>query len=131
MSSLACAEAMGRPELANDPRYSGHTARGRHQEQLDSLIEEWTSGLTVDELEAKMIEFGVPAGRILDAEEMLADPHFIAREAIVTVDDPELGPIPMQGTFPKLSRTPSSVRRHAPHRVGQDTDKVRREWLGE
>jgi len=73
----------------------------------------------------------VPAGRILDAEDMLSDPHFAAREAIVTVDDPELGPTPMQSAFPKLSRTPSGVRRSAPREVGQDTDEIRRRWLGE
>jgi len=124
-------EAMGRSDLVGDPRYANHTARGRHQQELDDLINAWTEQFTVDELEGKMIEYGVPAGRILDAEDMLADPHFAAREAIVTVDDPELGPTPMQGTFPKLSRTPSSVRRNAPREVGQDTDEIRRRWLGE
>lgn len=124
-------EAMGRPELAKDPRYADHVARGRHQQELDELINAWTEQLTVDDLEAMMIEHGVPAGRILDAEDMLSDPHFAAREAIVTVDDPELGPTPMQSAFPKLSRTPSGVRRSAPREVGQDTDEIKRRWLGE
>ncbi|WP_228766472.1 CaiB/BaiF CoA transferase family protein [Pelagerythrobacter aerophilus] len=124
-------DAMGRPDLISDPRYADHAARGRHQQELDDLISAWTAQFTVDELEGTMIEYGVPAGRILDAEDMLSDPHFAAREAIVTVDDPELGPTPMQGTFPKLSRTPSSVRRNAPREVGQDTDEIRRRWLGE
>ena len=124
-------EAMGRPGLANDPRYAGHIARGRNQEELDDLINAWTETFTVDDLEALMIEHGVPAGRIFDAEDMLADPHFAAREAIITLDDPELGPVPMQGTFPKLSRTPSTVRRNAPVEVGQDTEEIKRRWLGE
>jgi formyl-CoA transferase len=61
---------------------------------------------------------------------MLADPHFNARQAIVTVDDPVLGPTPMQGTFPKLSATPGSIRRPAPREVGQDTAEILDRWLG-
>ncbi|MGH6808207.1 MAG: CaiB/BaiF CoA transferase family protein, partial [Ensifer adhaerens] len=78
------AAAMGRPELANDERYATHRARGARQEELDAMIGEWTKTLTIERLEAKMIEVGVPAGRIFDAEEMMADPHFAAREALVT-----------------------------------------------
>lgn len=123
-------QAMGRPELATDERYATHLARGRNQRELDDLIAEWTVKHTVDELDRLMIEYTVPAGRIYDAEDMLADPHFAAREAIVTVDDPELGPTPMQGVFPKLSATPGSVRRPAPSVVGQDTQEILARWLG-
>src|SRR3546814_6520846 len=80
---------MGRPELASDERYATHRARGTRQEELDALIGEWTKTMTIDELEAKMIEAGVPAGRVYDAEDMLADPHFAAREALVTVEAAE------------------------------------------
>lgn len=124
------ATAMGRPELAADPRYATHLARGAHQEELDALIAEWTATLTVAELEAKMIESSVPAGRIYDAEEMMADPHFAAREALVTVPDAEFGAVTMQGVFPKLSATPGGIRRPAPVAVGQDTDAVLERWLG-
>ncbi|MBB5708778.1 CaiB/BaiF CoA transferase family protein [Sphingopyxis panaciterrulae] len=124
------AAAMGRPELASDERYATHRARGTRQEELDALIGEWTKTMTIDELEAKMIEAGVPAGRVYDAEDMLADPHFAAREALVTVEDAEFGAIRMQGVFPKLSATPGSVRRPAPLTVGQDTSDVLKRWLG-
>ncbi len=123
-------EAMGRSELARDPRYATHTARGAHQEELDAIVEAWTSTKTVAEVDAAMIAHSVPAGRMYDAEDMLADPHFAAREAIVTVDDPVLGPTPMQGAFPKLSATPSGVRRPAPRDVGQDTAEILERWLG-
>ena len=124
------AAAMGRPELATDERYATHRARGARQEELDALIGEWTKAMTIDELEAKMVEAGVPAGRVYDAEDMLADPHFAAREALVTVPDEELGEIRMQGIFPKLSGTPGSIRRPAPLRVGQDGAEVLKRWLG-
>jgi formyl-CoA transferase len=123
-------EAMGVPDLAHEPRYATHTARGEHQDELDALIEGWTSRHTVAEIEETMILHAVPAGRMYDAEDMLNDPHFAAREAIVTVDDPVLGPTPMQGVFPKLSGTPSSIRRPAPREVGQDTNEIIERWLG-
>lgn len=124
------AAAMGQPGLASDERYATHRARGVRQEELDALIGAWTATLTIEELEAKMVEAGVPAGRVFDAEDMIADPHFAARDALVTVPDAELGEIRMQGIFPKLSDTPGSVRRPAPLVVGQDTDDVLKRWLG-
>ena len=123
-------EAMGRPELARDARYATHVARGEHQDELDGIVESWTSGRSVAEVEAAMVEHAVPAGRMYDAEDMMNDPHFKAREAIVTVDDPVLGPTPMQGVFPKLSGTPASIRRPAPREVGQDTAEILERWLG-
>ncbi|RYY27649.1 MAG: CoA transferase [Sphingomonadales bacterium] len=123
-------EAMGRPEMARDPRYVTHIARGDNQDELDAIVEEWTARHTMAEVEEAMIAHAVPAGRMYDAEDMLNDPHFVAREAIVTVDDPVLGPTKMQGVFPKLSGTPASIRRPAPREVGQDTNEVLERWLG-
>jgi len=74
-----------------------------------------------------LIAAGVPAGRVYRAPEMLADPHFAAREAIVTVPHPRWGEIAMQNVFPKLSRTPGAVRSIAPQTVGQDNAEV---WGG-
>ena len=124
------AQAMGRPELAMDPRYIDHVARGRHQKELDDLVEAWTLTKTVAEVEALMIEHSIPAGAIYRAPEMLADPHFAARDAIIEVDHPRWGAIKMQNSFPKLSGTPSSVRRPAPVIVGQDNAEVYGQLLG-
>jgi crotonobetainyl-CoA:carnitine CoA-transferase CaiB-like acyl-CoA transferase len=124
-------QAMGQPDLATDPRFADHVSRGRHQDELDSIVELWTGALSIAQVEAAMIEHGVPAGRIYDAEDMLVDPHFVARGSIVVVDDPVLGPTPMQGAFPKLSRTPSTIRRPAPREVGQDTAEILGRWLGQ
>ncbi len=121
---LRLCEAIGRSELAADSRYSTHVARGQHQGELDALIEAWTSERTVAEVEAAMIGAGVPAGRIYRAPEMLADPHFKARESLIEVDHSRWGRLPMQNAFPKLSLTPGSVRRTAPQAVGQDNAEV-------
>lgn len=122
--------AMERPELATDARYATHLARGEHQTELDALIGDWTRTLKVQALEDLMIEHAVPAGRVYDAEDMMADPHFAARDAIIRVPDPVLGEVPMQNVFPRLSETPGSVRRPAPLQVGQDTAEILSRWLG-
>jgi crotonobetainyl-CoA:carnitine CoA-transferase CaiB-like acyl-CoA transferase len=124
------AEAMGRPELGDDPRFATHLARGENQDELDALINAWTATLSVDEVDALMIEHSIPAGRVYRAPDMLADPHFAAREAIVEVETERFGKLKMQSAFPKLSVTPSSVRRAAPAVVGQHNAEVYGELLG-
>jgi crotonobetainyl-CoA:carnitine CoA-transferase CaiB-like acyl-CoA transferase len=124
------AEAMGRPELGTDERYATHLARGQNQLELDELINAWTKTLTVDEVDALMIAYSIPAGRVYRAPEMLADPHFKAREAIIEVETERFGKLKMQGAFPKLSATPSGVRSPAPSLVGQHNEEVYGGLLG-
>ncbi|WP_296679936.1 CoA transferase [Novosphingobium sp.] len=124
------ASAMGCPELGDDPRYATHLARGTNQLELDALINAWTATLSVDEVDALMIAHSIPAGRVYRAPEMLADPHFQAREAIIDVDTQRYGPLKMQGAFPKLSATPSTVRRPAPATPGQHNAEIYGELLG-
>ena len=122
--------AMGRPELASDPRYADHMSRGRHQAELDELVAGWTRTLTIAEVEAAMIAHGVPAGKIYRPQDMIDDPHFAARKAIVDVPHPRWGTVKMQNVFPKLSATPGTVRSAAPAEVGQDNAAVYGEMLG-
>lgn len=116
--------AMGRPELAKDPRYVDHVSRGRNQDELDDLIAEWTRTLTIAEVEALMIEHSVPAGKVYRAPEMLEDPHFAARAALVEVDTKRWGRIKMQNAFPLLSDTPSGIRTPAPAEIGEHNAEV-------
>ena len=124
------AEAMGQPELVGDARYATHLARGRNQIELDERINAWTRTLTVDKLDALMIAHSIPAGRVYRAPEMLADPHFRAREAIVEVETERFGMLRMQNAFPKLSATPSGIRSPAPSLVGQHNAEIYGELLG-
>lgn len=123
-------QAMGRPELATDPRYADHVSRGRNQKELDALVEDWTRTKTVDEVEALMIEYSVPAGKMYRAPEMLTDPHFKAREALVEMNHPRWGKLAMQNVFPKLSDTPGAVRSMAPQTVGEHNEEVYGTLLG-
>ena len=122
-------EAMARPDLAADPRYATHSARGANQKELDELISRWTRTLTAQRLEALMDEFGIPSGKIYRAPEMLADPHFQAREAIVTTRHPKFGELRMQNIAPKLSATPGSVRSPAPS-LGEHNADIYKGLLG-
>ena len=72
---------------------------------------------------------GVPAGQIYRAPEMLADPHFIARQAIVTTQHPTFGALKMQNVAPKLSETPGAIRTAAPE-MGQHNDEIYGKLLG-
>lgn len=123
-------QAMGRPELATSERYATHVARGRNLRELDEIIADWTRTKTVAELEALMIEYSVPAGKIYRAPEMLEDPHFAARESLVEVETPRWGKIKMQNAFPRLSETPSGIRTPAPVEIGQHNAEIYGELLG-
>ncbi len=122
-------EAMGQPELAKDPRYSSHTARGQHQAELDGIITEWTKTKTVAELVELTDKAGVASGVLFRAPEMLKDPHYKARESIIEVQDKALGALKMQSTFPKLSETPGSVQWTGPD-LGQHNEEIYKGLLG-
>jgi formyl-CoA transferase len=123
------AEAMGQPELGNDPRYATHIARGEAQAELDGLIAEWTRTLDAAPLEEVLNKHGVPAGRMFRAAEMLADAQYKARESIVRVMHPALGDIAMQNVAPKLSASPGKVLHPGPA-LGQHNAEVYRDILG-
>ncbi|WP_036510483.1 CaiB/BaiF CoA transferase family protein [Nocardia aobensis] len=122
-------KVMGRPELATTERFATHSTRGENMAELDDIIGEWTRTLPTNDLLDRLHAAGVPAGPIYTARDMFADPHFAAREAIVRLAHPELGEIPMQNVFPKLSETPGSVRHTGPE-LGEHTAEVYERLLG-
>ena len=124
------AQAMGQPELASDERYATHIARGKNQTELDDLVNAWTGQHTVDEVEQATIDYSIPAGRVYRAPDMIADPHFQARKAIIEVETARHGKLKMQNAFPKFSVTPSAVRRPAPAEPGMHNTEIFAELLG-
>ncbi|MBB4908392.1 CaiB/BaiF CoA transferase family protein [Actinophytocola algeriensis] len=123
------AEAMGRPELAADERYATHGARGAAMAELDDLIAAWSATHEADALLELLNEHGVPAGRIYTARDMLADPHFAARDAIVRLAHPDFGEFAMHNVVPKLSASPGRVR-HVGPALGEHNDEIYRGLLG-
>ena len=120
---LRLARAMGRAELAQDPRFADHRARGAHAEALDELVSGWTVGQRAQDVLAALHEVGVPCGLLYTPADMADDPHFQARQSLVEVTDPDAGPVLMPAVAPRLSRTPGSVRWTGP-RLGEHTEQV-------
>lgn len=123
------AQAMGKPDLAEDPRFETHRPRGENQSEIDGIVAEWTRQHDRDELMAMLDAAAVPAGPINSAREVLSDPHFLAREMIVKVADSVLGEVAMQGVVPKFSDTAAGVRWAGP-RLGAHNEEVYRGLLG-
>ncbi|KHL18984.1 formyl-CoA transferase [Mumia flava] len=123
------AAVMEQPGLAEDARYATHGARGAAMDELDEVIARWTAGIDADDLLGRLEQGGVPAGRIYRARDMLADPHFAARDAIVRLTHPQFGEFPVQNVAPKLSETPGAVRHLGPE-LGEHNDDVYRDLLG-
>ena len=123
------ADAMGEPELALDPDFATHEARGRNQQALDERIAGWTRTQKAEEALALLEAHAVPAGRLYKAADMLEDPHFRAREAIVKVKHPQFRNLMMQNVTPKLSATPGKVNWPGPE-MGAWNSEVYGELLG-
>ncbi len=122
-------EAMGQPTLADHPDYATHRARGEHQQAIDDLVAAWTREHDAQAVVDRLATAGVPAGLVFRAPDMLDDPHFQARDAIVEVPDRHGKPLPMQNVFPRLIDTPGRVRHVGPE-LGEHTDTILSDWLG-
>jgi formyl-CoA transferase len=118
-------EAIGRPDLANDPELAGNEGRVRRVEEIDAAIGAWTADKGIDEVLAAMTKARVPAGRIYSARDIAEDPHYAARGMIEELETRDGLRLKVPGVVPKLSETPGSIRTTAP-RLGEDTEAVLR-----
>jgi crotonobetainyl-CoA:carnitine CoA-transferase CaiB-like acyl-CoA transferase len=121
--------AMGLPELADDPRFVDHSARGRNMVELDGLIADWTRTQMADALLALLSSHGVPAGRVYTPADMVTDPHYAARTMVVRAASRAGYDVPMPGVVPTFSRTPGGVADVGPE-LGEHTEMVLRELAG-
>jgi formyl-CoA transferase len=112
-----------RPDLAADPALADNAGRVARVAELDAAIGAWTAQRDVAEVLARLDEASVPAGRIYSVADIAADPHYLARGMLQTIDTGDGDALQVPGIVPKLSRTPGAQRRNAP-RLGQDTDAV-------
>ncbi len=123
--------AIGRPELAADPRFRTNADRLRHVEELDGIIAAFIAARGLGETLAHFDRAGVTIGPIMDAERLDADRYVAEREALVEVPDAEMpgGWLPMHGAVPRLSATPGALARPAP-RLGEHNAAVLEPLLG-
>ena len=108
MFKRLCA-AMDRPELADDPRYVDHKARGDNAEELDGIVAEWTATLTVHDLHARLDEHGVVVGPIYSIADIAEDPQFQARGMIRRMEADDIGDLAVPGVAPRLTVTAGDV----------------------
>lgn len=120
--------AIGGDDLAQDERYIDPAWLTAHAAEVNALIEAWTSQRTKLEVFHALGKAGVPCGPTLNAEDIFADPHLIARDMIVKVDHPKRGEFLMPGCPVRLSDSPVEIE-PAPL-LGQDTDDALHEILG-
>jgi formyl-CoA transferase len=125
------AKAIGRPELSEDPRYTGAAARGKAGEELDAMIGEWTGRHAQAEVMAAMEKAGVPATPVYDAADLAGDPHLEARGAherheVLVGDRPVTVRFP--SPVPRLARGIAQTRWAGPD-LGEHTRQVLRELL--
>ena len=116
-------DAMGQPDLLDDPRFATAVVRAENQVACDALVAAWTETLELTEAEAALDAAKVPAARIYTVEDIFNDPHYKARNMLVDVEDPILGPVTVAGVVPKLSESPGAIR-WAGHDIGADTTEV-------
>ena len=123
------AQAMGLPQLLEDPRFKDNAARLDNREALNDVLQAWLGQRSMDDVMDQLIPAGGVVGPVYDAAQVADDPHYREREDILQVDDPELGPMRMIGVVPKFSETPGSVV-HAGPALGEHNAEVYGSWLG-
>jgi crotonobetainyl-CoA:carnitine CoA-transferase CaiB-like acyl-CoA transferase len=120
--------AMEREDLLTDPRFASLAQRAEHGDAINEIVGAWVKRHTAAEVEHKLLAAQVPVTRAYSIADIFADPHYAEREDIIVVDDPTIGPVRMQGVYPRLSATPGSVRRGAP-KLGEHNDEIYRTLL--
>jgi len=124
-------EAMGRPELGQDPRFKSAGARLLRHDEVNGLVADWVKERTVAEVMQVLGPGGanVPCAPVMTVERLLDDPHLRARDMVVRLPHEKLGPIPMPGVPFRLSESPGRVEQLGPN-LGQHNDEVYRGMLG-
>jgi formyl-CoA transferase len=123
-------EAMGRPELADDERFSTHLARGDHQEEIEGIVAAWAKERDASEIDRVLNHAGVICGPIYTIADIFEDEHVRARGMLVEHEDPEFGTYLGPGIVPKFSETPGEVRWSATWEHGSHNAEIFGELLG-
>jgi crotonobetainyl-CoA:carnitine CoA-transferase CaiB-like acyl-CoA transferase len=116
-------QLIGRPDLADDPALAHNDGRAKQSAMLDQAITAWTSRHATEDVLAALERAEVPAGRIYSVADIVADPHYQARDMLLQAQLPGGASVKMPGIVPKLSDTPGEVRWQGPA-LGEHTGSV-------
>ncbi|WP_288013046.1 CoA transferase [Diaphorobacter sp.] len=114
---------IGRQDLADDPQLADNAGRVARVAEIDAAIGRWTAGRTVAQVMELLAAARVPAGKVYTAKDIAEDPHYQARDMLLTQRTRDGYELQVPGIVPKLSATPGTIRTSAP-RLGDDTDAV-------
>ena len=115
--------AIGRQDLADAPDLADNAGRVARVAEIDGAIGDWTRVRSVQAVMEELGQARVPAGKVYTAKDIAEDPHYKARDMLLTQRTRDGYEVQVPGIVPKLSLTPGTVRSSAPH-VGDDTDAV-------
>ncbi len=116
-------EAIGHPELLDDPRFATNAARLVNIEEVDKIVGAFVRGRSLEANLAFFDAAGVTIGPIQDAQQLMTDAYVAERESIVEVEDATLGSVPMHNIVPRMDLTPGSLR-HAAPTLGQHNEEI-------
>jgi crotonobetainyl-CoA:carnitine CoA-transferase CaiB-like acyl-CoA transferase len=120
---------MGRPDLITDLRFKTNRDRIANVEELDEIVGAWVLERTQAEVIEQLIRAEVAVAPVCDFKDLAEDPQLIARKALATIDDPELGALRMPDVQPRLSETPGRIR-YAGLPMGVYNKEIYQERLG-
>jgi crotonobetainyl-CoA:carnitine CoA-transferase CaiB-like acyl-CoA transferase len=122
--------AIGRDDMNGDPRYATNSARLQHVEEVDDVVASFIGARTLADNLAFFERAEVTAGPVLDASDLADDEYVTEREALVELEDDELGHVAMHNVVARLSATPGGFTRPAP-RKGEHSRDILAPLIGE
>lgn len=118
---------IGREDLANRPEFEHNDGRAQQSDLLDAAIESWSRQHSIDEVLQQLEQAEVPSGRIYSVADMVNDPHFNARDMLLSTELPDGQVVKMPGIVPKLSETPGQIKWRGPE-LGEHTESVLKQY---
>ena len=118
---------IGREDLANRPEFEHNDGRAQQSDMLDAAIESWSRQHSIDDVLQQLEQAEVPSGRIYSVADMVNDPHFHARDMLLSTELPDGQVVKMPGIVPKLSETPGQVKWRGPE-LGEHTESVLKQY---
>jgi formyl-CoA transferase len=116
-------DTIGRPDLGAAPDLADNAGRVARVQELDAAIGAWSAQRTVQQVLDALGNARVPAGKVYTAKDIAEDPHYRARDMLLSQTTRDGYTVEVPGIVPKLSATPGTIRSSAPH-LGDDTDAV-------
>lgn len=119
---------MEREDLLTDERFATQVVRAENREAIDAIVSDWTAGHELSDLLPRVEAATIPAGPVFSIADIVDDPHFRARDMLLSLHDRVLGELKVPGIVPKLSATPGAARWLGPD-IGAHNQQVYAELL--